>query len=253
MTPPRVESPVFLLDYDGTLVPIAPRPELARPPRAVLRLLDRLNRRHPLYIVSGRRARDLEALVGRCGLRVFGVHGMEEGETCGEVRSLVDEKARAALEALRRALPRVPGVRVEDKALAIAFHYRGIPDEAGALEALRAWARELPDSLEVLEGKKVLEVRPRGFGKGRAARRIASRHPQHTPVIIGDDATDEEMFAALPGAVTVKVGPGASRARYRLPDPESVWRYLRQYLEDHEDQHAEADEDVGLKKGDVDL
>ncbi len=237
MRPPRVENPVFLLDYDGTLAEIAPRPEEARPYSGVPELLAALARRYPVYLVTGRRVGDLERLLPVPGLRAYGVHGLEEGTLFGQVRARVPEAALVGLELARERLPRLPGLRVEDKELAIALHYRGAPDEAGLEAALRRLAEELPPGLEALWGKKVLEIRPRGFGKGRVAREIAGRFPDRTPVVLGDDATDEEMFRALPEAVTVKVGPGPTAARYRLPDVASAVGYLREYLEDHEEEH----------------
>lgn len=238
MKPPKAKSPFFLLDYDGTLAEIAPRPEEARPYPGVPELLGALARRYPVYLVTGRRVWDLERLLPVRGLRAYGVHGLEEGTLFGQVRARVPEPALWSLEMVREAIPRLPGLWVEDKELALALHYRGAPDEAAVAEALRRWAAGLPAGLETLWGKKVLEIRPRGYGKGRVARELATRFPDRVPVVLGDDATDEEMFRALPEAVTVKVGPGPTAARFRLPDVAAAVAYLRQYLEDDEEKHT---------------
>jgi len=238
MKPPKVESPFFLLDYDGTLAEIAARPGEAKPYPGVPELLGELARRYPVYLVTGRRVWDLERLLPVRGLRVYGVHGLEEGTLFGQVRARVPESALWDLELVRETIPRLPGLWVEDKELALALHYRGAPDETAVERALGRWVEGLPRGLETLWGKKVLEVRPKGHGKGRVARELAARFADRVPVVLGDDATDEEMFRALPGAVTIKVGPGPTAARFRLPDVAAVVAYLRQYLEDHEEKHA---------------
>ncbi len=241
MKPPKAKNPVFLLDYDGTLAEIAPRPEAARPYPGAVEVLAGLSRRYPVYLVTGRRVWDLERLLPLRGLRVYGVHGLEEGTLFGQVRARVPAPLLAALEMVREGVPNLPGLWVEDKELAIALHYRGAPDEAAVEAALRRWAGTLPQGLEALWGKKVLEVRPRGFGKGRVAKEVAERFPGRTPVVLGDDATDEEMFLALPEAITIKVGEGPTAARYRLKDVAEAVAYLREYLEDDEKEHSQAD------------
>ncbi|AEB11501.1 trehalose-phosphatase [Marinithermus hydrothermalis] len=231
MKVPRAPNPLFLIDYDGTLAPLVQDPARAYPHPQVPRLLAELSRRHPLYLVTGRRVADLEPLLPVPGLRVVGVHGMEEGILGEEARTLVFSGVLERIERLRREVPRMEGVRLEDKGCAIALHYRGAPDEAAVVEALQRWVARLPEGLEPLWGKKVLEVRPAGYNKGQAVRRIVAMYPGRTPVYIGDDATDEEAFAALgEDALTIRVGPGRTRARYRLEDVEAVVAYLEGYL-----------------------
>ena len=121
----RAENPVFFLDYDGTLAPIAQRPEEAFPHPEAPRVLRALMERHPVYVVTGRRVRDLEPLLPLPGLPVVGGHGLEEGVLFGEVRPLFP----VDLGPLRARLPSCPGVRVEDKGFALALHYRGAEDE----------------------------------------------------------------------------------------------------------------------------
>ena len=79
-------------------------------------------------------------------------------------------------------------------------------------------------------GKRVLEIRPKGYDKGVAAERLAAEHPDRTPVVIGDDTTDEEAFRATEGGVTIKVGPGPTAAEHRLPDVAAVVAYLRRFV-----------------------
>ncbi|MFN3180304.1 MAG: trehalose-phosphatase [Thermus sp.] len=228
----RVQNPLFLLDYDGTLAPIAPRPEEAFPHPEALEVLGALMARYPLYVVTGRRVADLAGLLPLPGLRVVGGHGLEEGEVGGESRPLFP----VDLSPLRRALPSCPGVWLEDKGFALAFHYRGAEDEERARACLEGWLgahEELLQALglEALAGKKVLEIKPKGASKGQAVLSLLPRHPGHTPIYIGDDITDEDAFQALKGrGLTFKVGPGPTRAEGRLGDVGAVLAYLKSYL-----------------------
>lgn len=114
-----------------------------------------------------------------------------------------------------------------------ALHFRQAPEPAAIRAALESWLEWAPDSLTPVWGKMVLELRPAGTDKGTVAREIASSLPQREPVYLGDDTTDEDAFRALapdPRAVTIKVGPGESVARYRLGTVEEVVDYLAGYL-----------------------
>lgn len=230
MTPPVPDRPLFVLDYDGTLAEVADRPHLAVPYEDVPELLRALERRHPVAILTGRRVEDVGRLLGVDGLRVIGVHGIESGVTGGPVESLVPDEVAARLAEVRGRLPDLEGLEVEDKATAIALHYRNAPDPGAARGDLERWARDVPDDLEALWGKRVLEIRPRGYDKGVAAQRLAAEHPDRTPVVIGDDTTDEEAFRAIEDGVTIKVGAGPTAADHRLPDVPAVVAYLRRFL-----------------------
>jgi trehalose 6-phosphate phosphatase len=235
--PPTVERPLLLLDYDGTLAGITEDPDRAVPHPQVPELLRRLAGRMPVRVITGRRVADLARLLPIPEIVAVGVHGMEEGPLGGEISSRLDPASRDLMSSARAELPEVRGVRVEDKGAAIALHYRGAADEDRVVGELGEWAERLPAGLESVWGKKVVEVRPRGFDKGRAARELAAEHPDATPVMIGDDTTDEDGFRALAESqgnetvtVTIKVGPGDTSARYRLADIEAVVGYLRSYL-----------------------
>ena len=132
---------------------------------------------------------------------------------------------------MRDRLPAMAGVVVEDKGgAAFAVHYRRATDPARVREALQSWTAGMPAGLEAIWGKMVVELRPRGVSKGAAVVRIAAEHPGLVPVYLGDDVTDEEAFAALneanPRAITVKVGSGGTRARYRLDSVDAAVEYL---------------------------
>ena len=226
---PTVSSPLLMLDYDGTLADIVANPDEARPHPRVQELLERLAQRHPVFVITGRQVKDIASFLPVPSLRIVGVHGMEEGVVGGETKTLVGDEARAGLEWVRQHPPDIAGLGTEDKGSAVAFHYRNVED-AGAEKTLRGWSADAPDTLDRLWGKKVLELRPKGHSKGGAVARLIEEHPNATPVFIGDDTTDEEAFEVLEEGVTVKVGEGDTKARYRLDDVEAVVRYLEGYL-----------------------
>ncbi|MFT3774455.1 MAG: bifunctional alpha,alpha-trehalose-phosphate synthase (UDP-forming)/trehalose-phosphatase [Minicystis sp.] len=232
---------VMILDYDGTLVPIAPLPELAEPDTELLDLLRDLAARPStrVHLASGRRQEDLERWFGALPIDLHAEHGFTSRAPEGawttvplpapdwipEVQAIFDEIAE-----------RTPGSFVEHKSQGLAWHYR-VADFELARERLRELSARLAEPLRVhdlesIRGAKVLEVRPRGLHKGLVVARALSRAPEGTAVAaIGDDRTDEDLFAALPpNALAIHVGGGVSRAMYRLPDPAAVRRWLRSFL-----------------------
>jgi len=220
-------SLLIVLDYDGTLAPIVTRPEHATPEAGASEAVTRLTlaKQHAVAVLTGRPAHEVEAFLRVPDLTVVGLHGMAWP---GEPLMEPDE---AALQHLRQHLPDEPGLRLEDKRWTLAAHYREVPPERQAhVEAALAGV-PLPSGWEVVPGKMVREYRPAGFGKGRAVRRLASQHPQHVPVFIGDDVTDEEGFDAVLAlrGVAVKVGEGTTRAPHRLSSPADVVALLNSW------------------------
>lgn len=242
--PPHPARPLLLVDYDGTLAPIVDDPAQAVPHPAVPGLLARLSAHHPTVVVTGRDLATLGRLLGAAppSLRAVGLHGGEWGRP-GAAEARHAHAADPDLVArLRAAVPALDGVHVEAKGDLFAVHYRQADDRAAAEAAVEAWARSVPDTLDVIRGKCVAELRVPGVSKAAAVRRLAAEHPDCTPVYVGDDVTDEEAFAALdglprsraggqPGAVTVKVGPGPTRAAWRLADADAVVAWLSGFLD----------------------
>ncbi len=237
-TMPRL---LLCLDYDGTLTPIAARPEEARPTPALLSLLSQLVQRPNLVvaIVSGRSLLDLRTLLPVPGLVFIGTHGCEIGTPDGKTKLLVPGGVVSlAIARLRQeiapTLVNSPGLILEDKRYALALHYRlAQSQDTWAIEeflaAVRAYQRK-GITLEVIHGKKVIEVRPVGSSKGRAVQfLLAGEHANTFPIYIGDDLTDEEAFTALSErGITILVAdpPQASAARYYLNNPPEVLRFL---------------------------
>jgi len=233
-------SPVaILLDYDGTLVPIAETPDQAQPDQALLELIEALvaRPRTMVLMVSGRSRDTLDEWFGHLPIELWAEHGVWcRGKGSSDWRTafeLPDSSwlgdAHAVMEDFAAA---TPGAFVEVKSSSIAWHYRrGARGFAGAqARRLRvALSRTLANSpVEILEGKRVLEVRPRGATKAAVVQQLLARDPAPALIVaFGDDRTDEEMFAALPrGAVSIHVGSGASLAHYRLRDPAGARAFL---------------------------
>lgn len=230
--PPVVPHPLFLLDYDGTLAPLVDDPAEAVPHPGAPDVLTRLAARHPVVIVTGRHLRDVSGFLPGLALEAVGLHGAQTGPLGGPYTERISDEARQALAAMRETVPEGEGLHVEDKGHTFAVHYRHAPDRDAARRRLDAWAATTPGVLAATSGKLVVELRPNALSKGTAVAELAARHPDRIPLYLGDDVTDEDAFAALPeGALTVKVGEGATRARYRLPDVEAVVRYLTKYVE----------------------
>ncbi len=209
------------------------------PDRSAL-LLARLagSERVTAMIVSGRGLLDLTGKVGLPGLIYAGNHGLEiEGLGLEFVEPTAAATARLLAEVtedLRPRLAGLPGGLVEPKGLTTSIHYRNVPPEHR--DDLARIVHEVvasdPTRFVLTAGHSVWEIRPRvSWHKGHALN-WTIRHlgdcASRMVFYLGDDLTDEDAFASLPDDVTVKVGnPGTpTRARYSLPDPDSVHAFL---------------------------
>ena len=229
---------VLLLDYDGTLVPFAQTPDLARPdPEAMALLQSLLARPHTVvHVVSGRSRETLEHWLGGLPVHLHAEHGLwsrPPGEPGQAEEPPVQSWRARVLAILQDYAGRTPASLVEEKPAGLAWHYRAADPEFGAQQAneLRLHLHELLSNapVEILAGNKVIEVRPHGVNKGRIVPGILRRYPGAFILAIGDDRTDEDLFAALPaGAASIHVGSADSRAGYRLPDVWKVRAFLRE-------------------------
>jgi trehalose 6-phosphate synthase/phosphatase len=237
-------SVALLLDYDGTLVPIAETPDEAVPDDELLALIRALAARPQtsVLMVSGRPRDTLEAWFGALGIELWAEHGIwfkpaDGGSWCsmiGEGNGDWLPKARAVMEQFAAA---TPGAFTEVKTSSLAWHYRRTArgfGRARARELRIALSRALADTTgEILEGKRIVEVRPRSATKATVVQHLLGRTPVPALLVaFGDDRTDEEMFAALPrSAVAVHVGGGASLATHRLRNPAAVRMFLSALVE----------------------
>jgi trehalose 6-phosphate phosphatase len=224
---PLAEAPgrsAVLLDVDGTLAPIAARPELAAVPEATRAELRRLVGRYDLVAaVSGRAGDDAARLVDVPGIEVVGNHGLELDPRA--------EELAGALVDFRESV----GLPVEDKRLSLSYHFREAADPAAARAALGEVARRAEEAgLVPRWGRMVLEIRPPvDTDKGVAVRTLLARSGATRALYAGDDTTDLDAFAGLRDAglehaVCVAVASDEGPAELReaadlvVPDPEAM-------------------------------
>jgi trehalose 6-phosphate synthase/phosphatase len=234
------ERLVLLLDYDGTLVPFARAPDLAAPDRELRDLLRALGTKPGVrvHVVSGRSREALDHWLGDLPIGLHAEHGLWSRMTPEEPWELMESVSDSWQPGVRRILDEAtaatPGALVETKTASLAWHWRMAEPELGAQRAQELWRRletHLRDEpVDLLRGERVIEVRPRGVHKGRVVERVLGAAPKPLPTIaaMGDDATDDDAFSALPPeAITISVGFRPSAANYRVARPRVARALLR--------------------------
>jgi trehalose 6-phosphate synthase/phosphatase len=229
----------LLLDYDGTLVPFAPTPELARPDEELLAILRALadRPRTEVHVVSGRTRTSLLDFLGELPIHLHAEHGLwcrRPGEAGHEVTCAETAWKAPFLAVLREFEDRTPGSLVEQKPAGLAWHYRMVDPELGRSRAddlhRRLVALLAGTPVEILLGHAVIELRVRQINKGLVVSAVRDGRDDLL-VAIGDDQTDEDMFRALPmRAISIRVGPGESRAGFRVADHRAVRTLLSSLL-----------------------
>jgi len=238
--PPFKPNWAFFLDIDGTLLEIAVTPKAVHTARADCRLVAALYDKAggALALVSGRSLNMIDELFSPMKLPAAGQHGVERRDARGRVQrpSFPAELLARAAEPLRLFAARHDGLVFEDKGYSMALHYRLAPRLASAAHAVvREAARSAGGGMEVQRGKMVAELKPSGHDKGRAIEAFMRERPfaGRVPVFLGDDLTDEHGFRVVDrmGGHAIKVGPGATAARWRLPNPSAARRWLDEWLD----------------------
>jgi trehalose-phosphatase len=231
---------LLLLDYDGTLVEIAPWPHLARFTPVLLETLTRLVVLPDLEVVviSGRSLRNLQELLPIPGLQFVGSHGGEgliQGTLWTSQAGRVSDEERDRLhQKLLDCLRDCKAWCVEAKPFGLAVHYRhATPEEAARILAtLKPLLGQVTEgeSLEVLRETAMVEILPGGVSKGEAITElISSTEFSHLlPIYFGDDVADASAFQVLKGqGLTVRVGSSAAGADYSLANPVEVRQFLK--------------------------
>jgi trehalose 6-phosphate phosphatase len=244
----RARPAALISDFDGTLSPIVRSPEEAvvlPECRSALRSL--AQELDLVAILSGRAVEEARRLVGLDELTYVGNHGLERWDSRGGYESEAEPyrgQMAEVLKALGSELGNMEGVRLEDKGIVITIHYRSSPDAAAARQTILEAAGGISTStdLTVVEGKKVIEIRPPlAVDKGTAVRKLAEEHRLKGIVCLGDDSTDVDAFRAvkelrqqrgLPGLAIGVGGEEApvelvSEADVLLPEPEAVAGFLQ--------------------------
>ncbi len=232
---------VLVLDYDGTLVPIVTDPRLASPDDALRALLAALAQRPDteVHVVSGRPRDVLDGWLSGLPVWLWAEHGaFRRGPGHLSWQPLVTipagwmDEVRPVMEQARAA---TPGSQLEPKSASIAWHYRnapaGVAEKHVRLLRVRLAAAISRGAVDLVEGRKVMEVRPHGVSKAIVAGHLRADLPGTAIVAVGDDRTDEDLFGALPpSSIRVAVGRQRRCAEFVLPDYRAVRELLRTLL-----------------------
>ena len=222
---------LLAFDFDGTLAPIVEDPAKARLRAGTRRLLWQVSRRYPCVVLSGRSRADLaDKLVGTGISHTIGNHGAEPWKGARKAR----REVAGWKTALSRELASVPGVNIEDKKLSLTVHYRQSRRRAGARAEILKAVRSLP-GVRLIAGKQAVSIVPKDAPhKGAALRAELARVACDRALFVGDDETDEDVFAlnGRPPLFTIRVGQNRrSRAGYFLRGQHEVDELLRFLIE----------------------
>lgn len=227
---------LILLDYDGTLTPLARLPHLAKPTSELKALLSALAKdiKNEIVIISGRPMNVLEDWFGNIPVNLVAEHGgFYKNKSADSIQTVPANASwkESVLPVLNLFTERCAGTFVEEKTLSLAWHFRNAEKELGFLRS-----RELINSLmdltsdldfQVIEGNMVVETRSRGIDKGVAALTLM-KHKQYNFILaIGDDKTDEDMFKVIPeNGYSIRVGLTQSHAQYNFTHQSEVINFL---------------------------
>jgi trehalose 6-phosphate phosphatase len=224
-----------LLDVDGTILDIAPRPADVRVPERLKPALSQLSTKTggALALVSGRLVEDLDYLFAPLKLASVGGHGAEIRVAGDELRARPKNWLDLGLKhRLAEIAASAEGIILEDKVYSLALHYRLAPEHGDEVRAaVQAACASYPSSaIEALAGKSVIEIKPPNFNKGTGIRELMTHSPfrGRRPVFIGDDVTDEAAFAVLPefGGMGFSVGRSIPGLAGCFPQPRDVRQWL---------------------------
>jgi trehalose 6-phosphate phosphatase len=236
LPPPLASGCAVFLDIDGTLLELAPAPDAVHVDPEIATLLPRIRRSlgGALALITGRSISDVDRLFPGLRMPVAGQHGCERRDALGTLH--LHAPRTATLEQLRALFTEFArkheGLLVEDKGSTLAIHYRKAPQLAAKVQETmeQGVVATGATAYRLQAGKQLLELKPDNRDKGTAIRDYMSERPfrGRCPVFIGDDRTDEHGFAVIDhmGGWSVKVGGGATRARYRLHDVRAVRHWL---------------------------
>lgn len=228
-----LQGAALFLDLDGTLAPIAERPEDVGPDRRRNDLLSRLAARMNgrLAVVSGRSLDDIDRILEGRVACAAAIHGLVRRDARGVVGEAPPHPGLAAARAaLTDFAARDPRLQVEDKSLSLTLHYRRAPDRGQDAVDLAERLATLT-GLKLQPGDMVVELRTPGASKGDAIRAFMAEAPfaGAQPIFLGDDLTDEHGFFAVRqmGGYGVLVGPQRrTTAIYRMEGVEEALAWL---------------------------
>jgi trehalose 6-phosphate phosphatase len=239
---PHLAETALLLDIDGTLLDLAPTPREVWVPPDLLRSLDLLREKTSgaLALVSGRSLNDIDLIFAPEEFSAVGGHGAEMrlvmgGEGATSLAPALNSELKKRLAAIARLSP---GILLEDKGYSLALHYRLAPyAETAIREAIALIQADLPDApIDVLPGKCVFEVKHSAVNKASGVRSLMAHVPftGRRPLFIGDDVTDESVFAIMPefDGTAFSVGQRVRSVAGHFDTPADVRKFLARLCQD---------------------
>jgi len=239
---PHLSRTAVLLDIDGTLLDFAPTPREVWVPPELSKTLKFLHERTngALALVSGRSLNDIDLIFAPDQYPAIGGHGAEmrlrpEGDAVAAHAPPLDRELKRRLAAIAKLSP---GILLEDKGYSLALHYRLAPHaEKLIYEAVSLIRADLPNApIEVLPGNCVCEIKNAGFTKATGVLELMTHEPfkGRRPFFIGDDVTDETVFAIMPdlNGVAFSVGRRATGVAGHFDTPSDVREFLAHLLDD---------------------
>lgn len=232
----KTSSRLIFLDYDGTLQRFYNNPQAASPDEELYKLLDNLtkDKKNKLVLISGRDKDTFERWFGDKKYTLIAEHGAwlrESGKGWIERKTVHSEWKDSILPVLESYVDRTPGSLIEEKTYSLVWHYRKADIELGDIRALEL-VHDISgliynQDLEIMEGKKVIEIKVSGINKGTAASEFLLSNPSDFILAMGDDWTDEFLFKELPEtACTIKVGSDNSAAKFFVNNYKDVRGFL---------------------------
>src|SRR5579871_4151166 len=238
---PQLGEIAILLDIDGTLLDLMPTPREVWVPPGLVGTLHGLKTATcgALALVSGRSLNDIDLIFAPDRFPAVGGHGAEirlntDGDAVATHAPPMDAELKRRLAAIARLSP---GILLEDKGYSLALHYRLAPHAEKAIyEAVSLIRADLPNApIEVLPGKCVCEIKQTGFDKASGVRELMTHEPfqGRTPIFIGDDVTDESVFAIMPdlGGLAFSVGRHANGVAGHFEAPSDVRAWLKRLID----------------------
>jgi len=242
---PHLSKTAVLLDIDGTLLDLMPTPREVWVPPGLASTLNGLYQRTggALALVSGRSLNDIDLIFAPDQFPAIGGHGAEmrieaDAEAVATHAPPLERELKRRLAAIAKLSP---GILLEDKGYSLALHYRLAPHAEKAIyEAVSLIRADLPDApIEVLPGKQVCEIKQSGFTKASGVRELMTHAPfkGRRPFFIGDDVTDESVFAIMPDldGLAFSVGRRAKGVAGHFDAPSDVREFLARLLGDERD------------------
>jgi len=242
---PHLSETAILLDIDGTLLDLMPTPREVWVPPGLAKTLNRLMVRTngALALVSGRSLNDIDLIFAPDMFAAVGGHGAEmriepDSDSVAAHAPPMDKELKRRLAAIAKLSP---GILLEDKGYSLALHYRLAPHAEKAIyEAVSLIRADLPNApIEVLPGKCVCEIKHSGFTKASGVLELMTREPfkGRRPLFIGDDVTDETVFAIMPDfdGLAFSVGRRAKGVAGHFDAPSDVREFLAHLLDDERD------------------